>query len=153
MAFIIKVSTEKELFVIHTKTSTDIESINGVPSESLIPGPVCLKERLTFNLMTYGTREPQSFVVGGSVIRQKGHVLNVLAAEENSMSSYKVTFVKTGMKTSSLNRHFYLTSHEFCGVKRTAVLFSALICNMSQIMCGSRRGGADPPPFAKFKFL
>uniref|UniRef100_K1QSH0 Ceruloplasmin n=2 Tax=Magallana gigas TaxID=29159 RepID=K1QSH0_MAGGI len=90
------VSTEKELFVIHTKTSTDIESINGVPSESLIPGPVCLKERLTFNLMTYGTREPQSFVVGGSVIRQKGHVLNVLAAEENSMSSYKVTFVKTG---------------------------------------------------------
>lgn len=113
MASIIKVSTEKELFVIHTKTSTDIESINGVPSESLIPGPVCLKERLTFHLMTYGTREPQSFVVGGGVIRQKGHVLNVLAAEENSMSSYKVTFVKTGTKRSSFKRHFTLQHNEF----------------------------------------
>lgn len=90
------VSTEKELFAIHSKTSTDVESFNGVPSESLIPVPVCLKERLTIHLMTYGTREPQSFVVGGSVIKQKGHLLNVLAAEENSMSSYKVTFVKTG---------------------------------------------------------
>lgn len=90
------VPTEKELFILHSKTSTNIESINGVPSEYLVPSPLCLKERLTIHLMTHGTREPQSFLVGGSVIRQKGHVLNILAARENSMSSYEVTFVKTG---------------------------------------------------------
>lgn len=85
VVFIIKVLMEKELFVIYIKIFIDIESINGVFLEFLIFGFVCLKECLIFNLMMYGIREFQSFVVGGSVIRQKGYVFNVLVVEENFM--------------------------------------------------------------------
>lgn len=113
VVFIIKVLMEKELFVIYIKIFIDIESINGVFLEFLIFGFVCLKECLIFNLMMYGIREFQSFVVGGSVIRQKGYVFNVLVIEENFMLFYKVIFVKIGMKMLLFNRYFYFILYEF----------------------------------------
>lgn len=105
---------EKELFVIYIKIFIDIESINGVFLEFLIFGFVCLKECLIIYLMMFGIREFQSFVVGGSVIRQKGYVFNVLVVEENFMLFYKVIFVKIGIKRLLFNRYFILYYMNFC---------------------------------------
>ncbi|XP_061194272.1 coagulation factor V-like [Saccostrea echinata] len=83
--------TEREIFMVYKD-----EKINGLPTGVFPSMSVCLKEDLTFHLMSFGTSDPQSFVVGGGIIKQRGHVLNVMEARENSIATYTITMVKTG---------------------------------------------------------
>ena len=89
-------ASEKEIFLIHTTSTLLEENINGVPPHTLNMETLCLKDSLTVHVMTHGSREPQSFIAEGSVIQQRSHVFNVLEATENSMTTFQVTFIKTG---------------------------------------------------------
>ena len=86
-------ASEKEIFLIHT-TSTLLEE--NIKPHTLNMETLCLKDSLTVHVMTHGSREPQSFIAEGSVIQQRSHVFNVLEATENSMTTFQVTFIKTG---------------------------------------------------------
>ena len=89
-------ASEKEIFIIHTTSTLLEENINGVPPDTLNMETLCLKDSMTVHVMTHGSREQQSFIAEGSVIQQRSHVFNVLEATENSMTTFQVTFIKTG---------------------------------------------------------
>jgi hypothetical protein len=59
---------------------------------------------VNIHVMSSGTAQPQSFSVDGSIIKQRGHVLNVMEAKENSMSTYTITMTKTGVNFKNVLR-------------------------------------------------
>ncbi|XP_062572535.1 ceruloplasmin-like isoform X2 [Saccostrea cucullata] len=111
---------EREIFMVHKD-----EKLNGLSPGGFPPLSVCLEENLNIHLMSFGTSEPLSFIVGGGIIKQRGHVLNVMEARENSIATYTVTMVKTGnwpiRSLSSNNASVTLTVKD-CGVSVGFVL-------------------------------
>ncbi|XP_056004296.1 ceruloplasmin-like isoform X2 [Ostrea edulis] len=118
---------ETDIFVVYRQMTTSISNfeINGVPPYTLPLVSVCLEEIVNTHIMTFGTAEPQSFSVDGNVIKQRGHVLNVMEAKENSMTTYTITMTKTGNWTvrNFRNENISLTlSVNECGTSSNFIL-------------------------------